>query len=447
MSIKTRLTLLFTVFVSLLLFIAFVLIYTLAERYRKTEFYARIHAEAITSTELLFGKETLSPATFKLLDKNHLTVLNDEEIIIYDNRDSLLYESGEDFLSIDKNTLNRVRLEKEIRWREGDREIVGIQYSDKFNHFVVFGSAIDKYGYSKIKNLSFILIFGWLFGTLIFFAFGRIYAQRALLPIQNLILQIDKINTKQLNVRIEAENKEDELGQLTDRFNQMLDRIEDGFQIQRAFVSNASHELRTPLTAIKGQIQVALMDNDPQEWEETLKSVLEDVQQMNQLSNGLLTLAGLNMENEQQFVPVEMRKVYQQVYDEIIATKPNYNIEANWNTEQNITIIGIEALLKLAILNLIENGCKFSPNHSVSVSFESSKSILQVVFKNSGIPIPENELPDIFKPFKRGSNSHRVSGHGVGLSLTEKIIKLHKGSIDVESSIENGTIFTIQLPV
>jgi signal transduction histidine kinase len=451
MTIRTRLTFLFTAVVSMLLLAFCVVIYLLALRHRRVEFYERLRAEATTSAELLFGKETVSPELFKLLDKNHLTVLNEEEIIIYDYRDSLVYESGTDYLKVDKNTLNRVRLENEIMQKEGTREVVGVLFKDHYNRFVVFASAVDKYGYSKVQNLLWVLGLGWLFATFVVFLVGWVYAYRALLPLKRLINSVDKITATRLDLRVEVANKQDEIGQLAERFNRMLDRLEEAFQLQRAFVSNASHELRTPLTAITGQIEVALMDNDPQEWQDTLRSVLEDARQLNQMSNGLLALAKVSMdESAVKLSGLNLDELFWQVRSELLKAYPNYLVKVDLTPfseeTSHLLVWGNEPLLRIALNNLLENGCKFSPNHTVSVRFSKMPHTFEIYFHNQGQPIDAEELPLIFKPLKRGSNARNISGHGIGLSLTERIIKLHRGSLSVESTESLGTTFCMVLP-
>ena len=260
MTIRGRLTLLFTAVVSTLLLVFCVVIYFLSERHRSNEFYERLKAEATTSAQLLFGTETVSPELFKLLDKNHLTVLTEEEIIIYNDRDSLVYESGTDYLQVTKALLQEVREEKEVRWVQKGREVVGVLFVDQHNHLVVLASGVDIYGFSKNRNLLLVLAVGWLLASFVVFFVGWVYAYRALLPLKKLIGRVDQISANRLDLRVDVGNKQDEIGQLAVRFNRMLDRLEEGFKLQRAFVSNASHELRTPLTAITGQIEVALMD-------------------------------------------------------------------------------------------------------------------------------------------------------------------------------------------
>ncbi|AEI50058.1 HAMP domain-containing sensor histidine kinase [Runella slithyformis] len=451
MTIRTRLTVLFTAVVSILLLLFCIVIYFLVERHRHNQFYERLRAEATTSAELLFGKETLSPELFKLLDKNHLTVLNEEELIIYDYRDSLVYESGTDYLRVDKTILNRVRLENEIRWNEGPREVVGVLFADQYNRFVVFASAIDKYGYGDVSNLLWVLGIGWMFSSFIVFLVGWFYAYRALLPLKKLIGRVDAITASRLDLRVDVGDTRDEIGQLAERFNRMLDRLEEAFQLQRAFVSNASHELRTPLTAITGQIEVALMDDNPQEWQDTLRSVLDDARQLNRLSNGLLSLAKVSMEESAvKLSEVYLDEIFWQVRSELLKAYPRYIIKvdlANFSNEStHFSVLGNEPLLLIALTNLLENGAKFSPDNTVEVRFQQVSNVVEIHFYNRGPAIPEEELPLIFKPFRRGSNARTVAGHGIGLSLTERIIKLHQGLLSVESIPDQGTTFVISLP-
>ncbi|MCP1380856.1 HAMP domain-containing sensor histidine kinase [Runella salmonicolor] len=451
MTIRIRLTLLFTAVVSILLLLFCIVIYLLAERHRKTQFYEQLKAEANTNVELLFGKETLSPELYKLLDKNHLTVLNEEEIIIYNYRDSLVYESGTDYLKVDKTILNHVRLEKEFRWDEGKREVIGVLFADEYNRFVVFASAVDKYGHSEVSNLLLVMGVGGFISGFIVFLVGWFYAYRALLPLKKLIGRVDAITASRLDLRVDVGNTPDEIGQLAERFNQMLDRLEEAFQLQRAFVSNASHELRTPLTAITGQIEVALMDDNPQEWHDTLRSVLDDARQLNRLSNGLLSLAKVSIEESAvKLSEVYLDEIFWQVRSELLRAYPGYIIKVNLaNFSKDTThfnVLGNEALLQIALTNLLENGAKFSPDNTVEVRFNKLPSAFEIHFHNDGPAIPKEELPLIFKPFRRGSNARNIAGHGIGLSLTARIIKLHHGSLSVESGPEIGTTFVITLP-
>ncbi|AQG80833.1 HAMP domain-containing sensor histidine kinase [Spirosoma montaniterrae] len=452
MTIRTRLTLLFTLLVSSLLAGFCIIIYLTAEQYRESEYYERIRQEALTSAELLFGKETISPQLFKLLDKNEMTVLNQEEIIIYNNQNKIAYESGTDYLDVTPETLRRIRLQKELRWRVGDREIVGVVFTDRFNHFVVVASAVDKYGFQKQRDLALILSAGWLMATLIVLLAGRLFAARALAPINRVVGRVDAITATNLDLRLDEGNGQDEIAQLSHRFNRMLDRIEEAFQGQRAFVANASHELRTPLTAITGQIQVALLaDDDPQELREVMHSILDDVRGLTQLTNGLLSLADVSMgESSVNTAPVSVDDLLWQTRSDLLKAHPDYTVRVampeNEGVPHDFIILGNDALLRIALINLLENACKFSPDHTVRVQINALSNVVHFAFQNNGPPISPDELPLIFKPLRRGSNAQQVRGYGIGLSLTDRIVRLHKGQLSVESSHQNGTTFTMVLP-
>lgn len=452
MTLRNRLTGLFTALVSGGLLVFCVVIYLVAERHREAEFRQRLHAEAVTTAELLFGRDTTGRQLYKLLDKNHMTVLNEEEIIMYDYRNRIVYESGTDYLTVPKTRLDQVRLGSDVYWREGPREIVGAPYGDPPNRFVVLASAVDKYGFSKQRKLAILLAVGWCLAVLIVFGAGRIYAGRALRPIRCIIDQIDTITASQLEQRLAEGTDADELTQLARRFNRMLDRLEDAFGQQRTFVSNASHELRTPLTAITGQLEVALLAGDDlSELRATVHSVLDDVRDLNRLTNGLLSLANVSVDESAVTTgPVALDELVWQVRADLLRLRPGYVVTVNFDdpAEQQAQwrVTGSASLLRTALFNLVENGGKFAPDHRVSIRLTVEPETLALTVHNDGPPIAADELPDIFKPFRRGTNGRAVAGHGIGLSLTQRVVQLHRGRLMVTSDAAHGTTFRLDLP-
>jgi signal transduction histidine kinase len=452
MTIQTRISLLFTSIVASLLLFFCLIIYLLSEQHRQNEFYERLRAEAFASVELLFGSETLTPELFKLLDKNKITVLQQEEIIIFDQHNQIIYESGTDTVNIPGQVLNRIRREKEVRLRDGNKEMAGVYYKHADKSFLVVASAVDTYGFSKQQNLALLLTSGWLVATGVVFGVGWFFAGKFLQPINQVIRQVDTITASRLNLRVDEGNGKDEIARLAFRFNLMLDRLEESFQLQQEFVSNASHELRTPLTAITGQLEVALLtENTADELREILGSVLEDVRQLNGLSNGLLSLAGLSKDEVTvNFTIVRIDELIWQIQGELLKMQPFYKVCVEINdfpeNEQDLCLVGSESLLRIALLNLLENGCKFSPNHIVQVRLKCLPDYLMLEFHNQGPSIPVEEIPFIFKPFYRGSHSRHLPGHGIGLPLTDKIVRLHNGSLLVHSTEDTGTTFTVILP-
>ncbi len=426
------------------------MIYLENEFNRQREFKARLREEALTSAEILFGKEEISPDLLKLLDKNQITVLTQEEIVVYNSKDSLIYESGTDYLTVKPEIFNQIRQEKELSFQKGNREVLGLVYNNGKENLVIIASAWDKYGLSEQRNLSLMLSIGGFLMVVIVCLAGWFFAGKSLQPIQKVIKSVDNIGASQLDVRLDEGNQTDEIAQLAQRFNKMLDRLEKAFKLQRSFVSHASHELRTPLTAITGQIQVSLLaDDNPQELKLMIQSVLDDVQQLNRLTNNLLDMTSIDSDDSQtNFKQVNLAEIAWQVRDILLKKDPKNQaiIQLDEQSDLPPEVKGNEALLYTTFLNLMENGIKFSGNQLVKVGFKINPKDITVTFQNGGSVIPTNELSTIFESFRRGSNSRNTKGHGVGLSLTQKIINLHKGKISVQSSENEGTTFTIVLP-
>jgi two-component system, OmpR family, sensor histidine kinase ArlS len=449
MTIRTKMTLLFVGIVSLIFVIFCYIIYDRSEVYRQNEYEARLRQEALTAATVLFSKEVDKAELLKLMAKNQMTVLDQENIQIYDKNNQIIYQSGQSNSTLSLQNLNKIRQNKEYFWEENELEHFGLVFKNKATEYVVFATAIDKYGLSKQKNLATMLIIGGLIMLALSGIIGYLFAGGLLNPLNKIIQKIDSITLKKLNQKLPEGNKSDELAQLAIRFNQMLDRLQHSFRLQKAFVSHASHELRTPLTAITGQIQVSILANDNHEdLKLMIYSVLEDVQQLNKLTNNLLDLTSidtddLQMAQESLNIEVLVKKAIKEL--EVKHPLYQFNYTPLEISEIVPIIKGNTNLLYTAFLNLAENGAKFSFNNTVNIELFVKNNGFKLVFQNNGQPIAEKDMEQIFEPFKRGANSRGIKGHGVGLSLTKRIIELHQGKITLESDEFDGTVFTVFL--
>jgi signal transduction histidine kinase len=242
------------------------------------------------------------------------------------------------------------------------------------------------------------------------------------------------------------------MAELALTFNRMLDRLESSFEAQKEFVSNISHELRTPLAAIIAELEVSdIKERTAGEHKVRNQLILSEARKLSRLSNDLLDLAKAGYDQASiTFKEIRLDEVLLDATQRILKLNPDYRIELHFEkeTEENegITIKGNEYLLKVAFANLIENACKFSGNHqcSVTISFEGKIPIIR--FTDTGIGIAVGDLNRIFTPFFRGENKKYADGNGIGLSLTERIIHLHNGTITVLSALNAGTTFTIRMP-
>ncbi len=448
MTIRFRLITIYLFIFTILVFIFSFIIFFQSENHRQNESKNRLRQEALTAATIFFKKNEISPDLLKLLDKNNFTALIDEEIIIYDNNNKEVYESGEDQLVFNHSNIEKIKQYKSYFWKENERELYGLITTNNNKIYIVLASAIDKYGLRKQQNLAYILIFGGLVMLIISSLAGWLFVKRMLLPINKMISKIDSIKSSELGIRLDEGNKKDEFEQLSIRFNQMLERLQKAFLSQRAFVSNASHELRTPLTSITGQIQVSLLANDsPDEMKLMITSVLDDVKQLNKLSNNLLDLTSIQIDNQDRSLVNILDKI-SRVRNEVLKKNSNSVIRITFDDNQDIIpeLLGNAQLLYTAFFNLMENGIRYSPDHIIDIQVTNKAKEINLQFKNKSKVISSKELLSIFDPFVRGSNSKTTKGHGIGLSLTKRIIELHKGNISIQSTEKDGVVIDVVLP-
>jgi signal transduction histidine kinase len=452
-NIRTRLTFQFTYIVSVILIFFSFIIYYFSADYREFEFYSRLKLKAVNTAQLLIVVKEVDYNLMKIIDKNSINAFSNQRVLIFDFKDSIVYNSSDgNYLEISKNQLNKVRQLKEVRFHDGKKDAIGFLFTNNNDQYIVITSAVDNYGIKKLNNLKWIILIGFLISIGLTVYSGRIYANRALKPMSDVVQQVDKITISNLDMRVAEGNGTDEIAQLAITFNKMLERLESAFEMQRSFVSNASHELRTPLTSITGQLEVSLLKPRTQkEYFAILESVLEDIKNLNALSNGLLDLAKASSDVSS-IALRDLRideilwKARAELLDEGKAYKISIKFSESVEDEQELTVLGNEHLLKTAITNLMDNGCKFSPNKSVEVTLTIEGKFVVVSFIDNGIGINDSEIENIFHPFYRAKNATNISGNGLGLSLTDKIIKLHKGVISIESQINKGTKVRIAIP-
>lgn len=450
MKIRNRLTLLFSIIVASIVLIFSFITYVLYADYRNDEFYKRLKDKAQTTALLLADVKEVDKDLLRIIDQNTIHELYKEKVIIYDQNNDLIYSSIDDeVISINENLLNKVREKKYIEYVEKENEVIGLHYRENKADYVVFVSAFDKYGKKKLENLMYFLGLSSLISVLLTVAAGAFFSGRAIEPIIEINKQVSTITIDNISSRVKTENSKDEIDQLAQNFNQMLDRIEHSFKIQKSFINNASHELRTPLAVINSQLDVALSQNrENTEYIAILRSLQEDTRKMTNLVNTMLVLAKSEEQQHTIFKDfIRVDELILSVQDELVNLYPDYTVDFSYitmpETDSHMTIKGNELLLRSAFMNLIENACKFSVNHQAKVRINSDDLFLTIQIYDNGIGIPEQDISRIFDPFYRSDNGRQVRGFGIGLSICKRAVDIHKGRIMVKSELNEGSIFTL----
>jgi signal transduction histidine kinase len=231
-----------------------------------------------------------------------------------------------------------------------------------------------------------------------------------------------------------------------------LQPIEEAMDEQKRFVADASHELRTPLTALKTSVEVALREKrlTAREARRVLKGVLEDVDNLHNLTTSLLTLARYQKDGDFLFEKLDLKEVAKEVFKELSPLAKEKKIKLNLEV-QDVKLKADRNGLKKLLLILLDNAIKYTPEGgkvTVKASMDRKWAVLEV--KDTGVGIPREEIPHIFDRFYRVDSSRskvEIPGFGLGLSIAKKIVETHKGAISVSSELKRGTTFTIRLPL
>ncbi len=452
MKIKTRLTLIYTFFTATILLAFASVIYFSAKENREKEFYTSLKKEAITKANLFFNAE-VAEKTLQDIYKNNRKILNEVEVAIYDPKFNLLYHDAVDIDMVKETPemINEIYDSGEKQFYQNDWQVIGLRYEYSGNDYIITATAIDQYGYNKLDSLFKTMVIVFIISILFIYAAGRYFSKRAFEPVMQMTEKAKRISASNLDLRLSTNGNKDELSELANTFNDMLDRLEDSFEAHKRFVSNISHEIRTPLAAIITELELAInKDRDLEEYKAALHNALSDAQKLVRLSNSLLDFAKASYDpSEIAFKKVRIDEILLDARQEVQRFNSSYKIDINFQkefeNEEQIVINGNEYLLKTAFINLLENGCKFSRDHTSRASIDFNKNKIILKFSDNGIGITEYDLKNIFTTFYRGENKNFAEGNGIGLALTQKIIQLHHGSISVVSAIDKGTTFIVEV--
>lgn len=280
-------------------------------------------------------------------------------------------------------------------------------------------------------------------GVLAYFLSGR-----ALKPLRNFTSQVERVQPNNLSDMKMSEDVLPEFRQFSRSFNQMLDRLDEGFAAQRQFTGNAAHELRTPLALMQAQLELFSAEH-PNVLPETasfLRLLREQTERMNQMTKTLLEMSELRT------VPCADRIEVAPMIDEIftdfaqLAERNGITLESAGNG----IITGSDTLIYRMLFNLTENAIRYNrPDGTVCITVTSEEKQLVIRVADTGCGIPEQYRESIFQPFFRvdKSRSRENGGVGLGLSLVWEIATLHGGDVRVEKSSEKGTTIAVKLPL
>jgi len=409
---------------------------------------------ALTTSHKLNQPDVYNQKFMKKIDSVPILFIKNKTVQAYNYLNKRIYtysDNAADTIQITNEVLDKSRLDNIAYFNAGRRDAV--VYYDKNDRIVILAAAYDEQGKKNLRHIKFILCLSLIVGILIAFISGYFFSKILLRPVRKIADELNTISAQSLAHRIKTGNANDEWNYLTETLNDLLNRLQESFVIQRRFISAASHELSTPLTSISSQLEVSLQkDRATEEYRLVMQSVYQDVRDLSKLTQTLLefaTMSGNAGGIELNLIRID--EVLMRLPGEMTKMDKGYLVKLEFDQlpddEERLLVFGNAELLFTAIKNIVSNACKYSINRLAKVKLSVDQSIIIVSVEDEGKGIPENELQNIFQPFHRAEDSRSIVGFGMRLPLVNRIIKLHKGHIKVNSVVGKGTTFNIQLPI
>lgn len=262
--------------------------------------------------------------------------------------------------------------------------------------------------------------------------------------------QINLISSHNLDRQIKGIHTEDEIGNLAKAFNNLLERLSKAFKREQQFIADVAHELKTPLATQRSLLEVTLSkkrNND--EYVKSLEEILRENNHISSTLKNIMDLAwsetAIEQKGKQRFNLSDLMKDLCDIAEKMALSK---SIKVTSSIDDDIQLNGFKDKLARAILNIIENSVKYTPEKGIiDITVRKKQHYAIVKVKDTGQGISHKDLPHIFDRFYRGSQTDKVFGSGLGLAISQSVITVHHGQVKVESHIGKGSTFSIELPL
>lgn len=297
---------------------------------------------------------------------------------------------------------------------------------------------------SYLRMIVAIAILSTIIATVLTLVLGHI----PLRPIRELINATTELSKGNFDIRIDL-NSPNELRELSDSFNKMAEELGSIELLRTDFINNFSHEFKTPIVSLKGFAKLLKDDNlSIEERNEYLDIIISESQRLSTLATNVLNLS--KIENQRIITETKSFDLTESIRHSILLLETNWmkkDLQLDINLEE-ITYYANEELLNQVWLNLLDNAIKFTPEKGrIEINLVAFNDFITLKIKDSGCGMTSEVKKHIFDKFYQGDISHTIQGNGLGLTMVEKIIKLHKGYIEVKSQVNKGSIFIVSLPI
>lgn len=291
------------------------------------------------------------------------------------------------------------------------------------------------------------ILLAFLFVDIVGILLTYFVAGRALQPLTKLSAKMTQMDENNWNCAMTEPDTHDEIGQVSESFRHLMERLQESFQAQKHFAANAAHELKTPLAVMKSAIQVLHLEEKPsaEEYEETLQLCLDTTEQLSQMVEELLVISNPKEEAKEE---ISLKKMTEEIFQKYAAQIQEKDLVV-WQQIQQDTWYTHPVLMRFLLENLLSNAIKYNrQGGSIRLTAEIKENQLHLEVADTGIGISPEHLPHIFTCFYRAdpSRNKEIAGNGLGLSIVKTAVEKMRGEITVESQEGKGTCFHVTLP-
>lgn len=458
MSIRLRLTLLFSAILALTLIVSSAILYVSVSRmtFNVRQDALAEQAEVITSSSEFSLDRVLAPTGGITTPRTFVQTLNPSGEVIYTS------ENLEDFsLPLSREGYDAIRRNHD--WTEAAQTDTGriLIYSQRVNSpqgnfigIIQVARSIADHD-ASLETLRNALIVGTTVATLIAFGIGWLMAGTALRPINRITETAQEIgDERDFSQRVDYHGPPDELGRLTTTINVMLTELQAAFShaertldAQRRFAADASHELRTPLTTIRGNLELLrrVPPIEEEDRREVINDIVEECERLSRLVNDLMILQRADAEWQVSSDRVRIKPVIEEICRQARRIDQNRTIVCD--NLADVSIAGNRDALKQITLILLDNAIKYSPaDTEITVAATADSQRVRISVRDRGPGIDPERLPYIFERFYRGDQARSGGGVGLGLAIAKALVEAQRGKIEVDTVPGEGTVFTITLP-
>lgn len=280
---------------------------------------------------------------------------------------------------------------------------------------------------------------------------GRFLARRVMKPVLVAARSAESITVTNLSNRLPEYSGGDEFGVLLSTFNQMIERLDSGVSRMRRFTQDAAHELRSPLTILRGELELSYQREQlPDDLRDSLRKSLDRTIGMSKMVENLLMLAQSDSDRfTLKKTPVQFDKVLMEIVEDLNLLVEGHPVTVTVDRCDAVVCLGDVSLIRRLLLNLTDNALKNTLSGRITFTLIRQADQLECTIHDTGVGIPEADLPHVFDRFYRAdtARSRDSGGSGLGLAICQWIVTVHGGSIRIESAVSKGTTVLLTLPL